>query len=83
MENIDEEGLYRLMIQVVKTAIVDYKKALNTRRRLWHLPPNSAEISRANGTITEIETFFRGPVFGECFPNLDPEFIIKRIRSYK
>ena len=83
MENVESEVLYRLLIQVVKFAIVDYKKALNMKRKLWNKPKTDPDLAKALGTIAEIEKFFRGTLFGSSFPNVDPEYIIKRIRSYE
>jgi len=83
MENVEQDAIYKMMIQVVKCAIDDYKKALSTKRRLWHMPEGNLELSKAIGTIVEVEAFFRGTLFGSTFPAVDPEYMIKRIRSYE
>ena len=62
-------------------AIKDLKNSIDTIRRLW-MKRNCWEYKDAVRTMKQCEEYFRGPIFNLAYPNIDPEFIIQKVKSY-
>ena len=83
MKKMNDEGILNLISAAAKSAVRDYKDALDTKRRLsGRVKCDAVELAKAEKTIKDCERFFRGTLFTGAFPHIDPEMIIREVRRY-